>query len=55
MKIYNTRLTCAICEQSTEIQRSQSKRKSKGHIKHLWCISCKDTTAHIEKGDDSDY
>lgn len=39
-------MACTECGHVFPIARKRAKRKSVGHIKHLWCIKCKADTAH---------
>jgi hypothetical protein len=41
-------LECTKCGEVQSIQRLKNRNRGKGHIKHLWCIKCKEKTAHIE-------
>ena len=45
------RLRCAVCDHETFIWRRRSRLKEKGHVKHLWCTNCKETTPHVEVRD----
>jgi hypothetical protein len=47
-----THLECDCCKNLVTIQRKKSKQKDKGHIKHMYCYKCKETTAHIEVKED---
>jgi len=44
-------LVCRECGYPAYIQRRLARLKKEGHVKHLYCPSCKRTTAHIEKGE----
>jgi len=44
-----TELMCIFCGGIFPISRKASRLKSENHIKHLWCISCKKETEHVEK------
>lgn len=46
-------LACTECGHVFPLARKTGKRKAVGHIKHLWCITCKAETAHEEK--ESEY
>lgn len=46
--IEETELRCMECNNKQKIQRWQGYKKKEGHIKHLYCFKCKDTTAHEE-------
>lgn len=39
---------CRVCGQRNVFTRKASKRKKRGHIKHMWCISCEEVTDHVE-------
>ncbi len=41
-------LKCNVCKNITAIQRKESKNKSIGHIKHMWCFVCKKVNPFIE-------
>lgn len=41
-------LKCVACERTTVIQRKNSKDRPAGHIKHLWCATCKQRRPHVE-------
>jgi len=41
-------LRCTACDTIQQIQRLVGRNKAAGHIKHIWCIVCKRTTAHEE-------
>lgn len=41
-------LRCNNCGFEQTIRRKKSKNQKAGHQKHLWCIQCKDKTAHTE-------
>lgn len=43
-----TVLVCAKCGTESQIWRKSSRRKKRGHIKHMWCHKCQSVTAHIE-------
>lgn len=43
-----TTLFCKTCGQAFTIHRLSSRKKPRGHIKHLYCIKCKKRTKHIE-------
>lgn len=47
-KILESELTCSICGHMIPIYRLDSRLRSDGHNKHLYCYICKDTTIHIE-------
>lgn len=42
---------CQECGQHNVFTRKASKRKKRGHVKHMWCISCEEVTAHTEVND----
>lgn len=43
-----TRLECSECGTQVFIMRKRGKQKKRGHIKHMYCIGCKETTGFIE-------
>ena len=43
-------LKCAECSTEQTIRRRKDRLKKKGHQKHLYCITCKRRTLHIEMG-----
>lgn len=50
-----TDLVCLSCGNVTSIMRRESKMKSLGHIKDLWCYRCEDVTKHYEVKDISKF
>jgi len=47
-KMVTSKLHCTVCGNTQSIPRKRSKRREEGHIKHMFCIRCNETTAHIE-------
>ena len=47
-----TMLVCTECGNNAFIWRLSSKRRAKGHVKHMYCPVCMKVTAHKEKGID---
>lgn len=47
-------LECDKCGSKMSIQRKASKQKKQGHVKHMYCPGCKETTAFIEKKTETD-
>lgn len=43
-------LKCEVCGNEQTIRRKASKKKKRGHIKHLWCVKCNKKTPHVEIG-----
>lgn len=41
-------LKCSICGEWIPIHRKVGQARPKGHVKHLWCIKCRDRTPHVE-------
>ena len=41
-------LKCTVCGDVFPIQRRINRNRAKGHIKHLWCLKCREVTAHKE-------
>lgn len=39
---------CLECGHRYPLFRQTVRQKSEGHIKHVWCVICKDETAHTE-------
>lgn len=48
MKMEQVTLRCAVCGRESFIWRRKSRLKEKGHVKHLWCPSCKERVPHVE-------
>lgn len=46
--VTQTVLVCRICGTEALIWRKSSKRKKRGHVKHMWCHVCEKVTAHVE-------
>lgn len=46
--LVDTNLKCTCCGNVAVIQRGKSLKMEEGHIKHLYCFICKETTAHEE-------
>lgn len=42
-------LYCTTCGTHREVLRRQSRNKSDGHTKHLFCLVCGKETAHAER------
>jgi len=49
VSIISSKLECKCCSSIFPIPRRKSGKREKGHIKHLWCIKCKERTEHIEQ------
>jgi len=47
-KLEQVTLECMECGNMQVIWRKASRLKEPGHVKHLWCVDCKDRTAHVE-------
>ena len=47
-KLQQVFLECQKCGRTQMIWRKKSRLKEPWHVKHLWCIDCKDRTAHVE-------
>lgn len=47
-KMVMTTLHCEECGNPFTIARKLAKQKEDGHIKHMYCPSCKETRAFIE-------
>lgn len=47
-KTVPTFLNCSECGNKQSIRRIIGRQREEGHTKHLWCIRCRETTAHIE-------
>lgn len=54
-KTFRTDLQCRECGTEASIQRRKSLRKEPEHVKHYYCYKCRDTTAHIELGNNEHY
>ncbi len=48
--VSQTFLRCSKCGTEQAIWRRTGRRRKRGHIKHLWCIKCKEHTPHTELG-----
>ena len=46
--LIGTKLRCLNCGTIQTIQRIRGRERKKGHVKHLWCIACKDRMPHEE-------
>lgn len=44
-------LYCIRCHTRNTIIRPKGRSRERGHIKTLYCITCKENTPHIEKRD----
>ena len=51
-EVLSTNLICSKCGHQTMIFRKRSKLKTIGHVKHMYCPYCKETTPFIEFGSD---
>lgn len=43
-------LTCPECGTVMFVPRRLSKKRERGHVKTMWCPTCKKKTDHIEGG-----
>lgn len=41
-------LICTECGNNFKLPRKRAKKREEGHIKHLHCVKCNKTTAHVE-------
>lgn len=48
-------LKCEECSSIFPVARKRAKRKEVGHIKHVWCIKCKNETAHTVQSSEYAY
>lgn len=48
-KTIQTALYCSECDTKMPIVRKASRRKSKGHLKHMYCPTCKIVTEFREQ------
>jgi hypothetical protein len=48
---YLSVLTCQNCGTKRAILRFIGARREIGHIKHLYCVKCKQDTQHMESGE----
>lgn len=39
---------CQVCGEAVQATKRPDRRTSPGHIKHMWCIKCKDETPHVQ-------
>lgn len=46
-KLRRVDLVCSVCGRRETIQRYK-RLHLEGHVKHLWCVGCREETAHIE-------
>ena len=51
-KVAPSMLRCSVCGRPQWIWRRQARRRGRGHVKHLWCPTCEERTAHIEELED---
>ena len=42
------RYTCTVCGQAMTVPRTR--RRKRGHIKHMYCIRCKKVQPFVKKG-----
>ncbi|MHB1041530.1 MAG: hypothetical protein ACYC0Q_01655, partial [Eubacteriales bacterium] len=42
-------LCCTTCGNEITVLRRTCRLKRPGHVEHMWCYRCQDTTVHIEK------
>ena len=49
IKTVSSDLRCKCCDNLFPIPRRKGNRRASGHIKHLWCIRCKERTEHVEQ------
>lgn len=47
-KMFYSNLVCNKCGNAFKVPRKRAKKREEGHIKHMYCIKCKEITAHIE-------
>lgn len=47
-----THLECKECGNTMTIHRKRSRMREKNHIKHMYCPTCREETAHIESKED---
>lgn len=50
-KLEMVTLECLDCGNVQAIWRKRSRLKELGHVKHLWCVDCRDRTKHREVRD----
>jgi len=48
VKMETSKLICEECGTEMLIPRKRGQRREKGHVKHMYCYKCKETTAFIE-------
>lgn len=46
--MFYSRLVCEECGNEFKVPRKRAKKREEGHIKHMHCIKCQETTAHVE-------
>lgn len=46
---------CTQCGNKFSLPRTSNKRRSKKHLKHLYCVHCKEDVNHVECNDFSGY
>ena len=47
-KMETSKLICEQCGTDMLIPRNRGQRREQGHVKHMYCYTCKETTAFIE-------
>ena len=45
----SSQVVCIHCETPFPLWRQSARRKSPGHIKDLWCVTCRAVTPHRER------
>ena len=48
---YTSELICSSCGNKFPIPRQNSKKREKGHHKHMWCPFCCKKTMFVEPGE----
>ena len=49
MNFYTGSLFCEVCDFKMLIPRKKGQKRELGHIKHMYCPRCKETTGFIEE------
>lgn len=48
-EVIQTTLECEVCHFNMPIFRKKAKQKKEGHVKHMYCPSCRKKQKFIEK------
>ena len=53
-RVVTKELKCTKCGRVVTIPRRASRNKPAGHLKPLWCVTCKKRTLHVEMAEFSE-